>query len=61
MEAGAHLQQRSDAAVDLGLALGRLGDARQDLEQRALAGAVAPDHPQHLPALDLEAHMPQRP
>ena len=41
MEAGAHLEQRADAAVDLGAAGGRLGDAREDLEQRALARAVA--------------------
>ena len=36
--------QRSD------LALGRLGDAREDLQQRALAGAVAADDADHLAA-----------
>ena len=42
-------------------ALGRLGDAREDLEQRRLAGAVAPDDAEHLAALDLEADVLERP
>ena len=45
MEAGADFEQRSHPAVDLDAAFGRLGDSRQDLEQRALAGAVAADDP----------------
>ena len=40
---------------------GRLGDAAQDLEQRALAGAVAADDAEHLALLDLEADILQRP
>ena len=43
VEARADLEQAADAAVDLDPALGRLGDAREDLEQGALAGAVAAD------------------
>ena len=39
----------------------RLGDARQDLEQRALAGAVAADDADDLALLDLERHVLQRP
>ena len=61
MEARAHLEQAADAAVDLDPAVGRLGDAREDLEQRALAGAVAADDADHLPGLDVEAHVAQRP
>ena len=40
---------------------GRLGDAAQDLEQRALAGAVAADDADDLALLHLEAHILQRP
>ena len=36
------------------------GDAREDLEQRALAGAVAPDDAQHLALLDREGDVVQR-
>ena len=61
MEAGADFQQAPDAAGDLGLALGRLGDAREDLEQRALAGAVAADDADHFTAVHLEAHVLQGP
>ena len=43
VEAGADFQQAADAAVEIDLAVGHLGDARQDLQQRALAGAVAAD------------------
>ncbi len=61
MEAGAHLEQGADPAVDLGVALGGVGDPREDLQQGALARAVAPDHPQHLPLLHVEAHVSQSP
>ena len=43
MEAGAQLDQRRDPAVDLDRAAGRLGDAGDELERRALAGSVAAD------------------
>ena len=43
MEAGADLQQAADAPADLDLAGGGGGDAREDLEPGALAGAVAAD------------------
>ena len=42
-------------------ALGRLGDARQDLEQGRLARAVVADDADHLAALDLEIDVAQRP
>ena len=39
-------------------ALGRLGDAREDLQERALAGAVAADDAEHLALPDLEGRRP---
>ena len=43
MEAGADLEERAHAAQDLDAPFGGLRDAREDLQERALAGAVAPD------------------
>ena len=62
MEAGADLQQRPDAAVDLGAAR-RSGSviARQDLEQRALARAVAPMMPTTSPCAISNDDVAQRP
>ena len=48
VEAGAHLQQRADPAADSARPVVRLGDAGQDLQQRALARAVAADDAEHL-------------
>ena len=61
MEAGADLQQRADAAVELGAAGGRLRDPREDLQQGALAGAVAADDADDLAALDLEGDVLEGP
>ncbi len=61
MEAGARLQQRGHLPAHDRAPLGRLGDARQDLQQRALAGAVAPDDAQHLAALHLEGDVLKSP
>ena len=61
MKASADLEQAGDAALDGDAPLARLGDARQDLQERRLAGAIAPDDAEHLAALDLEAHVLQRP
>ena len=41
--------------------VGRRGDPRQDLQHRALAGAVAPDDADGLAGLDLERDVLQRP
>ena len=43
MKAGADLEQRADPAIQVGEAFVGIGDARQDLQQRALARAVAAD------------------
>ena len=61
MEARPDLEQTADAAVDLDPTRGRLGDAREDLQKRTLAGAVAADDADHLPGLDVEAHVLQGP
>src|SRR5262245_32956100 len=61
MEARAHLDERGQAPVDLDAAGGGGRDARQELEERALAGAVAADDAHHLAPGDLEAHVAQRP
>jgi len=61
VEAGAHLQQAGHPALDRHPPGARLGDAAQDLEQRTLARAVAPDNAHGFPAPDLEAHVLDRP
>src|SRR5664280_1644350 len=61
VEAGAHLEQASDAPVQLDAPLGRLGDAGQDLEQGGFTGAVAADHADDLARRDLERDVLERP
>ena len=61
VEPGADLQQASDAAVEHDFAFGHLGDARQNLQQRALSRAVAADQAKHLAAVHVEGDVPQRP
>ena len=51
MKAGADFQQARDAAAQGDAPGGRLGDAAEDLEQRALAGAVAADDAEDLALL----------
>ena len=58
MKAGADLEQARDPALDRDAPFARLGDAREDLEQRALARAIAADDAHHLAAPYLEAHIP---
>ena len=61
VEAGSHLEQRADPTVDDGGALGRLGDAREDLEQRRLPRAVPADDPDDVTFGDVERDISQSP
>ena len=61
MEAGADLEQARNASPQRDPPLRRLGDAAQNLEQRAFSGAVAADDAENLALLDLEAHILERP
>ena len=61
MKPRAHLQQGGHASPEDGLALGGRGDAREDLQQRTLPGAVAADNPQHFPTGNVQRHLPQGP
>ena len=61
VEARAELEEGGDAAVDLDLAGRRTQDAREDLEQRALAGPVGAGEPHRLAAVDDEVDVAQRP
>ena len=61
MKPGADFEQARDPAAQRDPARGRLGDARQDLEQRRFAGAVAADDAEDLALLHLEADILQRP
>ena len=56
MESRSHLEQGTDPSSNIHPTRGRVGDPRQDLEERALASAVATDDPEDLAALDLERH-----
>src|SRR5450631_3960629 len=61
MKTGTHLEQaRNTAAHDCSPPIG-LGDATQDFEQGRFPGSVPPDNAEHLAALDLKAHVAQRP
>src|SRR5439155_24845838 len=46
-------------AIDLHAALGGVVEARDEAEERRLAGAVGPDEPDQLPRLDVEGHVPE--
>ena len=60
VEAGADLEQRRDAPVDRDRARVGLDDAGEQLEQRRLARAVAPDDADGLPVRDLERDAVER-
>src|SRR5262249_17147782 len=61
MEARSHLDQGADAAADGKRSVCRGRDAGEDLENRALAGAVRPDQSDGLAPPDLEAHVTEGP
>src|SRR5262249_12960611 len=54
------LEQRADCAGDADLAARRHRDRRDDLEQRALAGAVGTDDAEHLAFMQLERNLLER-
>jgi hypothetical protein len=60
MEARAEFEQARDATAHREPARGGEGGARQDLEQRRLAGAVRSDQSDALTGFDLEVDVVQR-
>ena len=61
VETGADFEKAADAAVKLGVSFGGAGDAGEDFQQRALAGAVAADQADHFAFFYVEADVFQRP
>src|ERR1700751_914737 len=61
MKAGSDLEQRAGPAVEPHFADRRRGDLRDDLEQRALARAVAADDADDLARFDGERNVLERP
>jgi hypothetical protein len=61
LEAGPHLEQRTDAAVYHRAATRRRDHTRQDLEQRAFARAIASNDADDVPLADVERDVAQRP
>ena len=61
VKAGADFEQAADASVNFGVAFGGAGDAGQDLQQRALARAVAADEADDFALADFEIDVLQRP
>jgi hypothetical protein len=61
VEARPDFEQRAYAPVEFRAPLGRLRDAREYLQERGLARAVAPYDADHLSRIDLEAHVLERP
>ena len=61
MEAGPHFEQAADAAADLDAALGGVGDLGEDLEQGALARAVAANDANDFAGRDIERNILESP
>ncbi len=61
VEAHAQLEDRRDPAARSHAALGRARGAGDQLQQRALAGAVLADDAHALAGVDAEVHVPQHP
>jgi hypothetical protein len=61
MKPGSDLDQGGESAVEADFAGGRRGDRRQQLEERALAGAIRTDDADRLTTFDREAHVANRP
>ena len=61
MEPGAEFDQRRHPSIDLDSAGRRLGDPRQKLEQRRLAGPIGPHQRERLAVVKAETHVSQGP
>jgi len=61
VKAGTHFQQRTDATAQFAISFSWISHAREYLKQGALAGAVASNDAQGLPAFDLKVDVPQSP
>src|SRR6266545_5274534 len=57
VETGAHLQQRADPAIEIRVTLSRISNAGENLEECALASAVAADDADDLTGFDLEGNI----
>ena len=61
VKTGADFEQHADAAAHRSGAYRRVGDAGEDLQQRALAGAIMAENADHLALFDVEADIVERP
>src|SRR5215469_1776687 len=61
MEPSSNLQQAADSSAQPGPPLGRLSDATEYLQERALPGPIAADDADDLAFLDLETYILERP
>jgi hypothetical protein len=61
MKSRAHLEQAGDPAVQRDAALGRLGDAAENLQQRALARPVPADDADDIPLEDVDINILEGP
>src|SRR2546422_8558362 len=61
LKACAHFEQRSNPAVNISVAFSRFGNAREDLEQRALPRSVAADDADDFAVLYFERNVLQGP
>ena len=61
MKTGAELEDRRDRSRDVDHAGGLVERTRQDLQQRALAGAILADDAHDLAAVDVERNIVQGP
>src|SRR6516225_1517349 len=61
MKPGSYLEQARRSSVQRDASLGWIGDAAENLEQRALASAVAADDTENVPLLNVEIHIAQCP
>jgi hypothetical protein len=61
MESSTHFEKRAYAAKQLDCAASRVGDAREKLEKRRLAGSIAADYPDDLARCYVERDSVERP